>query len=419
MNSKFFIVTLAALGFIAAKAQKVPSQSKQVAKEYEVAVYYFPNYHPDSVNSLWHGKGWTEWELVKAAKPRFDGHEQPKVPSWGYFNEADPKWAAKEIDLAADNGIDCFIYDWYWYGNTGRYLHDGLEKGFLKAPNRSRLKFALMWANHDWRNIQPATFDNGRIALTQGAVSAALWDTISTYIVENYFKQPNYWKIDGKPYFSIWSTTKFINGLGGMEEAKKAIQLLDAKTKKAGFPGVHFNIMSWMMSWMLNDDLAKTIAGAVASGDAKEIMKELGNQSVSTYCYIHHYANVNKDGFPTVPVEKAFASAKEYWAKFTKEYPDILYTPNVSMGWDASPRCMQSDKFELRNYPWTPVFVGNTPASFQSQLQEAKKFLDAYNPTHKILVLNSWNEWTEGSYLLPEKKYGDAYLKAIKNVFGK
>jgi Glycosyltransferase WbsX len=52
------------------------------------------------------------------------------------------------------------------------------------------------------------------------------------------------------------------------------------------------------------------------------------------------------------------------------------------------------------------VFVGNTPAAFQQQLQAAKSFLDNYNPAHKILVLNSWNEWTEGSYLLPEKKYG-------------
>jgi hypothetical protein len=91
----------------------------------------------------------------------------------------------------------------------------------------------------------------------------------------------------------------------------------------------------------------------------------------------------------------------------------------VSMGWDASPRCMPSDKFELNDYPWTPVFVGNSPASFQQQLTEAKTFLDEYNPKHKILVLNSWNEWTEGSYLLPENKYGDAYLRAIRSVFGK
>ena len=185
MCNKLFSATAVLLLFVLNSAAQNTAVGKvQKEKGYEVAVYYFPNYHPDSINARWHGKGWTEWDVVKAAKPRFKGHEQPKVPSWGYFNEADPKWAAKEIDIAADNGIDCFIYDWYWYSNTGQYLQEGLEKGFLKATNRNRLKFALMWANHDWLNIQPATFDNGRVALTQGEVSPALWDRISTYIVE-------------------------------------------------------------------------------------------------------------------------------------------------------------------------------------------------------------------------------------------
>ena len=41
----------------------------------EVAVYYFPNYHPgDLRNTKLKGEGWSEWELVKAAKPRFPGH---------------------------------------------------------------------------------------------------------------------------------------------------------------------------------------------------------------------------------------------------------------------------------------------------------------------------------------------------------
>ena len=409
LQISFFIVLGSSI-----KAQQSKVNNSGTQKDYEVAVYYFPNYHPDSINALWHGKDWTEWEVVKSAKPRFAGHEQPKVPSWGYFDEADPKWTAKEIDLAADNGIDCFIYDWYWYSNTGKYLHDGLEKGFLQAPNRNRLKFALMWANHDWLNIQPASFDNGRVPLTQGEVSMQLWDTISTYIVEKYFKQPNYWKIDGKPYFSIYEIVTFINGVGGIEEAKKAIQLLDEKTKKAGFPGVHLNVMSWMV----NDDMMKTITGPNPPKNPAEMMKAISTESVSTYAYVHHYDNMSKDGFPTVPIEKAFESNKSFWKKFIKTHPNVLYTPNISMGWDASPRCIQSDKFQLKDYPWTPVVVGNTPASFQKQLTEAKIFLDEYNPKHKIVVLNSWNEWTEGSYLLPEKKYGDAYLKAIKAVFG-
>ena len=389
------------------------SQARPEKKGYEVAVYYFPDYHPDSINDRWHGKGWTEWELVKSAKPRFPGHEQPKSPSWGWFNEADPQWAAKEIDLASGHGIDVFIYDWYWYRKTGPYLQEGLEKGFLKATNRNKMKFAIMWANHDWLNIHPALLDNERIKLTEGKVSWPLWDTISTYIVENYFKQPNYWKIDGRPYFSIYEIITFINGLGGMAKAKEAIALLDEKTKKAGFPGVHFNIMSCMVE----DRQLSSIQGPGAPADAGKMLQELGCSSVSTYCYIHHYAGLKKDGFPTIPYEKAFASAKEYWTSFTTKYPGVLYTPNVSMGWDASPRCMQTDRFEMRAYPWTPVLTGNTPAAFEKALREARHFLDVYNPPHKIVVLNSWNEWTEGSYLLPEQRTGTRYLDAVKAVF--
>ena len=49
-------------------------------KDYTVACYYFPNYHIDPRNETDHGPGWTEWELVKRAEPRFAGHRQPLVP---------------------------------------------------------------------------------------------------------------------------------------------------------------------------------------------------------------------------------------------------------------------------------------------------------------------------------------------------
>ena len=228
-----------------ALAQSTPSGNGN--PDYEVAVYYFPSYHPDATNDKWHGKNWDEWDLVKAAKPRFPGHQQPNVPAWGYFDESDPKWAAKEIDLAADHGVDVFIYDWYWYeavkGN--KYLHGQLENGFLKAPNRNRLKFALMWANHDWLNIHPATFTNKTEKLTDGEVSAETWDKLTDYVIANYFKQPNYWTLDGKPYFSIYEIGTFINGFGTLEKAVAALQRFEAKTKAAGFPGLHLNVMAW------------------------------------------------------------------------------------------------------------------------------------------------------------------------------
>ena len=382
-------------------------------KDYQVAVYYFPNYHVDSINERWHGKGWTEWDLVKISKPRFQGHKQPKVPAWGYFDEANPTWAAKEIDLAANHGIDVFIYDWYWYENTGMFLQEGLEKGFLKAPNNHRLKFALMWANHNWMNIEPTAYTNVQEKLTDGRVSEQLWDTITSYIINHYFNQPNYWKIDGKPYFSIFETTNFIASFGSLEKAAGAMQLFEDKVKKAGFPGLHFNCIDQGLS---DNSVQSVFHNKATAGD---VFKALKTASLTSYNFTYVY-DLSKAGWPTASYKKAIDANVNYWPVIGSKYPGIEYYPNVTMGWDVTPRLIQTDKFDTyKGYPWTPVFNGdNTPEAFQSALIKAKEFLDKKNYKNNIIILNAWNEWTEGSYLLPDKTTGTKYLEAIKNVFG-
>jgi hypothetical protein len=383
-------------------------------KNYQVAVYYFPNYHVDSINEKWHGKGWTEWELVKAAQPRFKGHLQPKIPAWGYFNEADPKWAAKEIDLAADHGIDVFIYDWYWYESTGPYLKDGLEKGFLQAPNNNRLKFALMWANHDWANIHPTPYTNFQEKLTDGRVSEQTWDTITNYMIKHYFNKPNYWKIDGKPYFSIFLTTRFIESFGSLDKAAQAMAMFEDKVKKAGFPGLYLNCID---QGITDNMVSKALHSPATTQDA---MKALHISSITSYNFSYAY-DLSKAGWPTADYKKAVETNVKYWNTLSKRFKNIPYFPNVSMGWDVTPRLIQTDKFDTyKGYPWTPVFNGdNTPGAFKAALLKAKQFLALSGTQPKIVILNAWNEWTEGSYLLPDKRTGNKYLDAIKETFRK
>ena len=379
-----------------------------------MAVYYFPNYHVDSINERWHGKGWTEWDLVKGTKPRFKGHQQPKVPAWGYFNEADPKWAAKEIDLAADHGIDVFIYDWYWYENTGIYLQEGLEKGFLKAANNKRMKFALMWANHDWANIHPTPYTNFQQKLTDGKVSDETWDKITDYIIKNYFKKPNYWKINGKPYFSIFESVNFIKSFTTLQKAAAAMHLFEEKVIAAGFPGLYLNCID---QGITTNALTRALQTPVSTADA---LQALHAASVTSYNFLYAY-DLSKAGWPAANYQKAIDANSTYWKSFSDKMQAITYFPNVTMGWDVTPRLIQSDKFDTyKGYPWTPVFNGdNTPQAFQSALLKAKQFLDKYDHQPKVVILNAWNEWTEGSYLLPDKRTGTKYLEAVKNIFGK
>jgi len=105
-----------------ASAQSPTDVKKTNGKNYEVAVYYFPQWHVDAQNEKTHGYPWTEWEALKTAKPRFEGHQQPKVPLWGYEDEADPKVMAKKIGAI---------------GSTGSKIRGGSSIGTTKAGGRS------------------------------------------------------------------------------------------------------------------------------------------------------------------------------------------------------------------------------------------------------------------------------------------
>lgn len=213
-----------------------------------VACYYFGNYHPgDPRNVATKGKDWSEWELVKAAKPRFEGHQQPKVPLWGYGDESDPKVMAQKIDAAAD----------------------------------------------------PA-----------------------------------------------------------------------------------------------------------------KIVKDLGFDSVTSYVWIHHY------GLPQLQTDYNEVRDRYfgYWDGMKRMY-DIPYYPNVTMGWDPSPRAAQEDEYGNFGYPFMNTIGGNTPARFKEALELTKSRLLAGPKGPRILNINCWNEWTEGSYLEPDTVNGMGYLEAVKSVF--
>jgi len=370
---------------------------------YEVAAYYFPSYHADPRNEQRYGKGWTEWELMKQARPRFNGHIQPKIPAWGYVDESDPVVMERKIDAAADAGLTAFIFDWYWH-SAGPYLERCLNEGFLKAKNRERLKFALMWANHDWVNIFPAKKDVKPELLYPGAVSREVFDAATDHVIRDYFSQPNYWRIDGKPYFSVYELMTLISGLGSLDKTREALDSFRERARTAGIGEIHLNAVVWGVQILPNE---KTIK------NPEELLSRLGFDSVTSYCWIHH---VFPPEFPSAPYAEWAAKSQALWPEFVKKWP-VPYYPNVSMGWDSSPRTTQTDPFEKTVYPYAPVVYG-TPQEFEDALHKAKDFLDTQPRDRRILTINAWNEWTEGSYLEPDAINGMKYIEAIGRVFG-
>ena len=173
-----------------------------MAKKYDVAAYVWPAYTGDEPRAwaFW-PEGMGEWQSVKNAVKKFPQHDWPRKPLWGYVNEADPSVMKMQINAAADHGVNVFIYDWYWY--DGRpFLEQCLNNGYLKAENnaRARVKFYLMWANHDanylWDIRLSHRMDDA--VIWRGAVDRKEFEIIGRRLIQKYFRHPSYYTIAGE-----------------------------------------------------------------------------------------------------------------------------------------------------------------------------------------------------------------------------
>lgn len=364
--------------------------------------WYFPNWHPTPLNDRWHGKNWTEWECVKCARPRFEGHEQPKVPLWGYEDESDPAVFAKKIDTAHKYGIDGFIFDFYWFKEEGPYRRDCLEKGFLGAPNNELCEFSVMWCNHDPIYAHPAAYMHKGNELASGFIDEPFFIEVTDYCIRHYFPKPNYQRVNGKLFFGFWLMDRLINDLGGLENTARVLNDFRKRAAAAGFE-LHLTTQKSKFPGYKQRDKETVLNTA----------KAIGLDSFFTY----GWNSPKPEVWPVVPFkdfrEKAMKDMREESA-----FSPIPLNFTVSLGWDSSPRTTQSDMYEDVGYPYNAIITGNTPEEIEKAFAGTKALIDEGICTGDFLTVSTWNEWTEGNYLEPDTKYGYAYLEAMKKVFG-
>ncbi|MBC8620283.1 glycoside hydrolase family 99-like domain-containing protein [Parabacteroides faecis] len=364
-------------------------------QKYDIAAFLYPAYASDDprLRPFW-PMGIGEWETVMTMQKRNPGHYWDRKPLWGYINEADPSVMSMEIEQATKHGVNVFIFDWYWF--DGRpFMETTLDNGFLKADNVDKMQFYLMWANHDVVNVwdtRLARVKEDNVIWT-GKVDRQEFEKICKRNIEKYFKHPQYYKIDGKPVFMIYDIPQLIAGLGGVEETADALEWFKKETKKAGFPGLELQITMWSINMNYSGfDAGKT------TNPENSFVKKLGFTSATHYQFAH-FTNVNED------YNVIMDAVEKEWERIDSSY-DFTYYPHISVGWDNSPRTGVS-----------AVVKNNTPENFEKALRRAKAFADRHPKQKPLITINSWNEWTETSYLMPCNVFGYGYLDAVKSVF--
>jgi hypothetical protein len=109
--------------------------------------------------------------------------------------------------------------------------------------------------------------------------------------------------------------------------------------------------------------------------------------------------------WPIYKPEQAVAMQLDYIRK-TRDLNILPEIVTVSQGWTG-----WRNEGPLYRLP---------PAEFEGLLREAKAILATMpqqDLSSRMLLLDNWNEWSEGHYLAPHRQYGFGYLDAIRKVF--
>lgn len=171
-----------------------------------VIAVYLPQFHPFKENDEWWGKGFTEWRNVAMARPRFKGHYQPRNPGdLGYYDLRVSDTREAQSKMAREAGIDGFCVYHYWF--TGHQLMQRPMEEVL-ASGKPDFPFMLCWANENWTRAWDGM---NKEVLIEQKYSEEDDHQHARFLIEHYFKDPRYIRVDGKPMFIFYRSTLFPN----------------------------------------------------------------------------------------------------------------------------------------------------------------------------------------------------------------
>lgn len=363
-----------------------------------IIAFYLPQFHVIPENNEWWGKGFTEWVNVKKAKPLFKNQYQPRIPKDNYYyNLLDNEVKQWQVKLAKENGIYGFCFYHYWFDG-----HMLLQKPVEQFLNNKELNipFCICWANEPWTKAWVSKDDSVLIEQRYGGKKE--WKQHFDYLLP-YFNDNRYIRNNDKPLFIIyrpeqiecindmidyWQELAIKSGLLGIEIAYQhiAFDLLEKKDESRFDYNLEYEPL-----YALNDFLSsekKHLINLLKKID--DMIFKIFNKKLSDL-YLRKVRTYNYD---------------DIWESCLKHQPtSSKCISGAFVDWDNTPRRAEKGV----------AYIGATPEKFKKyMIKKIQKTREIYNTD--MMFMFSWNEWAEGGYLEPDEKFGDEYLKAIKEA---
>lgn len=372
-----------------------------------VIALYLPQYHPVPENDKYWGKGFTEWTNVAKARPLFRGHYQPRIPAdLGFYDLRLPQVREEQAKLAKEAGIEGFCYWHYWFGNGKEVLQMPFDE--VVKSKKPDFPFCLGWALHDWTT---KTWDKGSSVRKDTMIFQQVFpgeedDVKHFYRLLDAFKDDRYIKVDDKLLFAILVPQR-------MPNPKRFMDLWNRLAKENNLPGFHFVGIVDSMPPITKKNISN-IDEAVDNNISK--IKALGFDAIGTTD--QKYAELKTGGklrklcfgvarklFPGFLLDKYdYGQIMDNFYSPSDQRDDVY--PQLLVGWDRSPRSGRN----------AIIYYNNTLHNFEKAAQNAVRCVEKKIPEHRIIFLNSWNEWGEGAYMEPDLKDGKGKIKILHKV---
>lgn len=345
--------------------------------------FYLPQYHTFPENDAWWGKDFTEWVNVRSGKPGFEGHYQPREPhpDFGYYCLEDIEVIRKQAQLAKQHGIYGFVFYYYWF--SGKRLMEKPVDMLLCHPEID-LPFCLCWANENWTRAWDGK--NKDVLISQEY--SDLDDERFMVDLKPYLEDPRYIRIHQKPLVIVYNP-------GEIPDCHKSFAIWRKKARELGIG----EILIWTCETANNT--AKTlkitdcIDAIVEFPPHNMWMDSIAIKGVDLKgksAFLYHYGMLAEDRITRMKTENP---------------GPVPVHHSVMLGWDNAAR---------RKDGWFTYCGFSLKALYRWMLSTVDRTRKDFPEEERFCFINAWNEWGEGTYLEPDKKYGYSSINTVSKA---
>ena len=311
------------------------------------------------------------------------GPYQDRQP-FSAWQDISPCSVEQQLATAHNFGIDFFVFDWYFnvaVNDPGENLNSALE--ITQAlPDRHGMQYAILYVDGPPFDVQP----------TDWTTAVNQWVT--------YMTDPAYAQISGQPAFFIINVGEMRSVFGTSAAVAAALQQLRSAAQAQGLAGVYI---------VGGFGVPNGTVGQNSLSDGFSIAQSDGYDAIAFYNY--PFAPPPENGM--LPFSTLSAAGQWTWNQATLSSP-LPFIPTAMAGWDPRPwNETESQTGDLMWYSRTPQDVATFAQSAITWATVNPQLRPEPAPTPPLVLIEAWNEFGEGSHLIPTAGDGTTYGDAL------